>query len=64
MNDLVIPVHFEVGEELRLYFLDQLLLVLLKLLLFFSRRSFSSRLNDVAGRDVKAIFSTGHGGLT
>jgi hypothetical protein len=36
-NDLVVPVHFEVGQELCFCFLDQPLLVLLKLKLFFSR---------------------------
>jgi hypothetical protein len=35
--DLVAPVHFEVGQKLCFCFLDQLLLVLLKLQLFFSR---------------------------
>jgi hypothetical protein len=30
-NDLVVPVHSEVGQKLPLCFLDQLLLVLLKL---------------------------------
>jgi hypothetical protein len=37
LNDFVVPVHFEVGQELRLRFLDQLLLMLLELKLFFSR---------------------------
>jgi hypothetical protein len=59
LNNLV-PVHFEVGQELCLCFLDQLLLVLLKLELFFSRQDFPSRLYDVAGGTVRAIFSTGH----
>jgi hypothetical protein len=55
-DDLVIPVHFEVGQEFRLCFLDQLLIVLLKLPLIFSRQSFLGQLNDVAGKDVRAIF--------
>jgi hypothetical protein len=37
-NDLVVPVHLEVGQELRLFFLDQLLLVLLELELFMCRK--------------------------
>jgi hypothetical protein len=36
-NDFVVPVHFEVGKEFRLRFLNQLLLMLLELELFFSR---------------------------
>ena len=38
-NDFVVPVHLEVGKEFCLCFLDQLLLVFLKLLLIFSRQS-------------------------
>jgi hypothetical protein len=55
-NDLVVPVHFEVGQKLRLCFLNQPLLMLLELELFFSRQGFPSRLYDVAGGNVKAIF--------
>jgi hypothetical protein len=54
-NDLVVPVHFEVGQELRLCFLDQLLLVLLELDLFVSRQGLPSRLYDIAGGDVRVI---------
>ena len=35
-NDLVVPVYFEVGQEVRLRFLDQLLFMLLELELFIS----------------------------
>jgi hypothetical protein len=48
-NNLVVPVHFEVGQELHLCFLDQLLLVLLELELFVSQQGFSSRLYDIVG---------------
>jgi hypothetical protein len=48
-NDLIVHVHSEVGHELCFCLLDQLLLVLLKLQLFFSRQGFPSRLDDVAG---------------
>jgi hypothetical protein len=51
-DDLVIPVHLEVGQEFCLRFFDQLLLVFLELLLIFSRQSLHSRLDDVAGRDI------------
>jgi hypothetical protein len=54
--DIVIRVRFEVGQELRMCFLDQLFPMLINLLLFFSRQSFPSHLDDVAGRDVRAIF--------
>jgi hypothetical protein len=54
-NDLVVPVHLEVGQELRLCFLDQLLLVLLELELFVSRQGLPSRLYDIAGGDVRTI---------
>jgi hypothetical protein len=55
-NDLVVPVHSKVGQELCFCFLDHLLLVLLELQLFFSRQGFPSQLDDVAGGDVRAIF--------
>jgi hypothetical protein len=48
--------YFEVGQELRLCFLDQLLLVLLELELFFSRQGFLSWLYDITGGNVRAIF--------
>jgi hypothetical protein len=48
-NDLVVPVYLEVDQKLCLCFLDQLLLVLLELELFFSRQGFPSRLDDIAG---------------
>jgi hypothetical protein len=35
-NNLVVPIHLEVGQELYLCFFDQLLLVLLELELFIS----------------------------
>jgi hypothetical protein len=54
-NNLVVPVHLEVGQELRLCFLDQLLLVLLELELFVSRQGFPSRLYDIVGGDVRVI---------
>jgi hypothetical protein len=54
-NDLVVPIHLEVGQELRLYFLDQLLHVLLELELFVSRQDFPSRFYDIARRDVRVI---------
>jgi hypothetical protein len=47
-NNLVVPVHLEVGQELRLCFLDQLLLVLLELELFVSRQGLPSRLYEIA----------------
>jgi hypothetical protein len=51
LNDLFIPVHFEVGYEF--CFLDQLLLVLLELELFFSQQGFPSRLADIAGETLE-----------
>jgi hypothetical protein len=54
-NDLVVPVHFEVGQEHFFCFLDQLLLVQLELQLFFSQQGFASRLDDVARGDIRAI---------
>jgi hypothetical protein len=54
-NDFVVPVHLEVGQELRLCFLDQLLLALLEQELFFSRQGFPCRRDDIAGRNFKAI---------
>jgi hypothetical protein len=54
-NDLVVPVHLEVDQELRFCFLDQLLLVLLELELFVSRQGLLSRLYDIARGDVRAI---------
>jgi hypothetical protein len=55
-NDLVVPVHFEVGQELCFCFLNHLLLVLLKFQLFLSQQGLPSRLDDVAGGNVRAIF--------
>jgi hypothetical protein len=57
-NDFVVPVHLEVGQELRFCFMDQLLLVLLELELFVSRQGFPSWLDDVAGRNFRAILWT------
>jgi hypothetical protein len=54
-STLVVPVHLEVGQELCLRFLDQLLLVLLELELFFNRQSFLSRLDDIARGDIRVI---------
>jgi hypothetical protein len=54
-NDLVVLVHFKVGQEFCLCFLDQMLLVLLELELFVSRQGLPSRLYDIAGGDVRAI---------
>jgi hypothetical protein len=54
-NDLVVPVYLEVGQEFRLRFLDQLLLVLLELELFVSGQGLPSRLYNIAGGDVRAI---------
>jgi hypothetical protein len=51
LNDLFIPVHFEVGYEF--CFLDQLLLVLLELELFFSQQGFPSWLADIAGETLE-----------
>jgi hypothetical protein len=55
-NDCVVPVHLEVGQELRLCFLDQLLLALLEQELFFSRQGFPCRRDDIAGGNFRAIF--------
>jgi hypothetical protein len=54
-NDLVVPVHLEVGQEFHLCFLDQLLLVLLELELFVSQQCLPSRLYDIVGGNVRAI---------
>jgi hypothetical protein len=54
-DDLVVPVHFEVGQELCFRLLDHLLLVLLKLELFFGRQGFPSRLYNVVEGDFRAI---------
>jgi hypothetical protein len=54
-NDLVVLVYFEDGQESRLCFLDQLLLVLLELELFISRQGIPSRLYNIAWGDVRAI---------
>jgi hypothetical protein len=48
-DDLVVPVHFEVGQELCFCLLDHLLLVLLELELFVGRQGFPSPLYNVAG---------------
>jgi hypothetical protein len=55
-NNFVISVHLEVGQEFCFCFLDQLLLVLLELELFVNRQGFPSRLYDIAGGNVIAIF--------
>jgi hypothetical protein len=54
-NDFVVPVHLEVGQELRLCFLDQLLLALLEQELFFSRQGFPCQRDDIAGGNFRAI---------
>jgi hypothetical protein len=54
-DDLVVPVHFEVGQELCFCLLDHLLLVLLELKLFVSRQGFPSRLYDVAWTNFRTI---------
>jgi hypothetical protein len=54
-DDLVVPVHFEVGQELCFCLLDQLLLVFLELELFVGRQGFPSRLYNVVGGDFRAI---------
>jgi hypothetical protein len=54
-DDLVVPVHFEVGQELCFRLLDHPLLVLLKLELFVSWQGLPSWLYDVAGGNFKAI---------
>jgi hypothetical protein len=59
-DDLVVPVHFEVGQELCFRLLDHLLLVLLKLELFVGRQGLPSRLYDVAWGNIRAIPLTGH----
>jgi hypothetical protein len=59
-DDLVVPVHFEVGQELCFCLLDHPLLVLLKLKLFVGRQGFPSRLYNVAGGDIRVIPLTGH----
>jgi hypothetical protein len=48
-DDFIVPVHLEVGQELRPRLLNQLLLMLLELELFVSRQGFPSRLYNVAG---------------
>jgi hypothetical protein len=48
-NDFVVPAHLEVGQELCLCFLDQLLLALLEQEPFFSRQGFPCRCDDIAG---------------
>ena len=60
LDNLVVPIHLEVGQKLRLCFLDQLLLVLLELELFVSQQGFPSRLYDIAGGDFRIIPWTGH----
>jgi hypothetical protein len=54
-DDLVVPVHFEVGQELCFCLLDHLLLVLLELELFVTRQGLPSRLYDVAWGNIRAI---------
>jgi hypothetical protein len=54
-DDLVVPVHFEVGQEPCFRLLDHLLLVLLELELFVSRQCIPSRLYDVAWGNIRAI---------
>jgi hypothetical protein len=54
-KDFVVPIHLEVGQELRLCFLDQLLLALLEQELFFSRQGFPCRRDDIAGGNFRAI---------
>jgi hypothetical protein len=54
-DDLVVSVHFEVGQELCICLLDHLLLVLLELELLDSRQCVPSRLYDVAGGIFRAI---------
>jgi hypothetical protein len=56
-DDFIVSVHFEVGQELRLRLLNQLLLMLLELELFVSRQGFPSRLYNVAGGDFRTIRS-------
>ena len=54
-DDLVVPVDFEVGQELCFRLLDHLLLVLLELELFVSRQGLPSQLYDVAWRNIRAF---------
>jgi hypothetical protein len=54
-DDFIVPIHFEVGQELRPRLLNQLLLMLLELELFVSRQGFPSRLYNVAGGDFRTI---------
>jgi hypothetical protein len=54
-DDLVVPIHFEVGQELCFRLLDQLLLVLLELELFVGRQGFPSWLYNVARGDIRTI---------
>jgi hypothetical protein len=54
-DDLIVPVHFEVGQELCFRLLDHPLLVLLELELLVSRQGFPSRLYDVAWRNIRDI---------
>jgi hypothetical protein len=54
-DDLVVPVHFEVGQELCFCLLDHLLLVLLELELFVSRQGLPGQLYDVAWGNIRAI---------
>jgi hypothetical protein len=54
-DDLVVAVHFDVGQELCFCLLDHLLLVLLKLELFVGWQGLPSRLYDVAGGNFRAI---------
>jgi hypothetical protein len=54
-NDFVIPVHLEVGQKIRLCFLDQLLLTFLEHELFFGRQGFPCQLDDITGGNVRAI---------
>jgi hypothetical protein len=54
-NDLVVPIRFEVGQELCFRLSDHLLLVLLELELFVSRQGLPSRLYNVAWGNIRAI---------
>jgi hypothetical protein len=56
------PVHHEIGRILRVRLLDQLLLVLLKFLLTFSRQTVYSRLDDIVEGDMRIILVTSHMG--
>jgi hypothetical protein len=49
------PAHLEIDQVLCLGLLDQLLLVLLKFLLIFSRQALHSQLDGVARGDVGVI---------